>query len=87
MSALDYSLDALEQAVKAWQQERAELREALELCVGVIKVQRDIVERGAHAKAWNMVIEIANKALIESRTPRIKSEFAPITQPQEQSCK
>ena len=95
MSALDYSLDALEQAVKAWQQERAELRAALaDMLYGWRYIRQS--HGDLYGVGWDRAQEKAEKAFGIARnapvpddcfTARIKSEFAPITQPQEQSCK
>ena len=81
MSALDYSLDALEQAVKAWQEEREELRNALrDMLNGWIYIRQ--FHGDLSGVGWDRAQGKAERAL--NRT-RIQGEFAPITQPERQS--
>ena len=40
-----------------------ELLEALQTCIGVMKLQRDVIERGAHASAWALPIATAEAAI------------------------
>ena len=45
---------------------RAELVEALQQAVSVMKMQRDVIEKGQHTKAWSPVIAGCEAALAKA---------------------
>ena len=46
----------------------AELLAALETVVGCMKLQRDVIERGQHAAAWEHPIKAAESVLARARS-------------------